>query len=196
MDIYNFEPPNILFLRGCFLDDCNSVEDLFDQKLMIESATNHEYYEMKNTQYDEIPTTFVSLDAWPKKTNLKCWSCDCSFQTRPIFIPLSMGRSGQMDVKGNFCLWGCAAQYINLHYDADERWEKLALLRILYKIFTCNTITHIVPSSPKTEMIQYGGKKTIKEYRDNLLQLNSSYETAIRHNSIHKLLSEDLNHEE
>lgn len=184
MDIDNYEPPNVLFLRGCFLDDCNSVEDLFDEKLMNEGIPECEFYEIKDTQYNKIPQTFESLDVWPKKTNLKCWMCDCSFQNIPIFIPLTIDKNNHMDTLGNFCAWGCAARYIDLYFDFDERWEKHALLRVLYHLFTGNLINEIVSAHPKTEMVQYGGKKTVKEYREHLTCLNEEYATAIQHNSV------------
>ena len=160
---YNYEPPNILFLKGCFLDDCKSVEDLFDQKLLTASQADVDFY-TKDIKYDKIPTVFENLDTWPKSTNIKCWVCDCVFYTRPIFIPSSIDRDNKMDTEGNFCFWGCAALYINLHYNTEERWEKHAMLRKLFTVFTGETIKEIVPAIPKTEMVQYGGKKTIKEF--------------------------------
>lgn len=187
MDIEDYEVPNILFLKGCFLDNCSNIEDIFDQKLMIESQQCSDYYEIANITYDKLPTEFESLSKWPVTTNLKCWGCDCNFHNRPIFIPNSIEHNNKMDTHGNFCSWGCAALYIDLHYNLDEKWEKHAMLRKLYKIFTGNNIKDIIPAIPKTEMIQYGGKKTVKEYRDALSQLNNAYITAIRHNSIDSL---------
>lgn len=187
MDIDNYEPPNVLFLKGCFLRDCDSVEDLFDQKLLSADIQEPAFYEIKNIEYDKIPNKFVSLESWPTVTNLKCWNCGNTFTSRPIFIPLVIESNGHMDPHGNFCSWGCGGLYINLHYDTDDRWEKHAMLRALYKVFTKKTIHEIIPALCKTSMIQYGGKKTIKEYRDHLLILNDNYETAIKHNSINTL---------
>ena len=191
LSLDSYDQPNILFLRGCFLGDCNSIEDMFDEQLVNQSMTECEIYEMSNTIYDEIPKTFTTKEEWTKKTNLKCWSCDCNFHNVPVFIPNSLERSesvdntyGNMDVLGNFCSWNCAAQFINLYYTGTEKWEKHELLKLLYKNFTGSTIDEIVPSPPKTQMKQYGGKKTQKEYRDMLITLNDSYITSIRHNSI------------
>lgn len=191
MDLDNYNQPNILFLRGCFLSDCSSIEDLFDERLVIQSMPEDDLYDVKEVVYNDIPRHFTSLDSWVKKTNVKCWSCDCNFHNVPIFVPISLERSdieekkcGNMDTLGNFCSWNCAAQYINLHFNGCEKWEKHELLKLLYKIFTGSTIEEIVESPPKTMMKQYGGKKTQQEYREELSTLNDRYNTSIHHNSI------------
>lgn len=191
MELNSYNQPNILFLRGCFTEDCSSIEDLFDEQLVNRSIPETERYESKVIVYDTIPNKFTSVDKWIKKTNLKCWSCDCNFHNIPVFIPSSLERSetvgeitGSIDTIGNFCSWNCASLYINLHYTGNEKWEKHELLKLLYKIFTNIVINDIVPSPPKNTMEQYGGKKTQKEYRVNLLKLNEIYKTSIKHNSI------------
>lgn len=190
MDIDDYEPPNVLFLKGCFLDDCDTIEDLFDEKLMNAGIPEH-IYGLTNTEYNKIPHKFTSIDDWPKNTNLKCWQCDCSFQSIPIFIPKTIETNGNMDVLGNFCSWNCASLYINLHFNSDQKWENHSMLKILYRVFTEKDIDEIIPAPPKTDMVQYGGKQSLKEYREALLYLNDRYTTAIRHNSIDHL---DINH--
>lgn len=187
----SYDQPNILFLRGCFLGDCNSIEDIFDEQLVNQSMSECEIYQISEAVYDEIPKIFTTKEEWVKKTNLKCWSCDCNFHNVPVFVPTSLERSdivgktcGSIDVLGNFCSWNCAALYINLHYSGIEKWEKHELLKLLYKQFTGSSIEYIVPSPPKTQMRQYGGKKTQQEYRETLIILNDTYKTSIQHNSI------------
>lgn len=178
---YQYEP-KILFLRGCFLENCNSIEDLFYEKILSDGQIITE--NSNDIVYDKIPQVFTSVDSWIQTTNLKCWNCDCTFDTLPIFIPLSINTDDSMDTLGNFCLWGCAARYINTILDYDVRWEAHALLRTLYRTFTGKKIEEIIPAEPKTEMIQYGGKKPSKLYIKQLKELNTSYDTAIKHNSI------------
>lgn len=191
MDLSDYEPPNVLFLRGCFLSDCKSIEDKFDEKLLNEGSYGNTY-EIKNTTYDKIPKTFTSLESWKKSTNLKCWYCDCTFESVPLFIPKNVEKDGSMGVLGNFCSWNCASSHINLHFDSDQKWEKCLLLKLLYRDFTGDEINEILPAPNKTEMIQYGGKKTPQQFKDELSKKNKQYETAIEHNSI-KNLSMDLN---
>ena len=193
MNLDSYEQPNILFLSGCFLEDCNTIEDLFDEKIINESLQDARIYEINSIVYDKIPQTFTTVEEWPKKTNLKCWSCDRNFNTMPIFIPLTLiqsddpkKRCGAMDPLGNFCTWGCAAQYINLYFPS-EKWEKHSFLRMLYKMVTKEHIDEIVAAPLKTEMHQYGGKLTSKKYSELLVDLNSAYKTAIQHNSIDNL---------
>ena len=191
MELSSYDQPNILFLRGCFIGDCNSIEDMFDEQLVNQSMPECELYQISDTLYDEIPKRFISKEKWINNTNLKCWSCDCNFHNVPVFVPASLERSdnveqlcGSMDVMGNFCSWNCAAQYINLHFTGSEKWEKHELLKLLHKIFTGSSIDEIVPSLPKTLMKQYGGKKTSQEYRETLMTLNDTYKKSIQHNRI------------
>jgi len=161
------EYPNILFLRGCFLKDCVSIEDIFDARLIQEYTAS-----VPDVKHDKIPEVYVNLDTWPKKTNLLCWECSCSFQSIPLFIPRSVKQpvsdadiSGDMNTIGNFCSWGCAARYINLHFSGNDKWEKHNLLRLLYKKITGRITYNIRPAQAKTVMIQYGGSQTIQEFR-------------------------------
>ena len=194
INLENYRQPNILFLRGCFLSNCNSIEDIFDEQLVNQSMDSYECYSMSDTVYDKIPRTFNNVSSWIIKTNLKCWSCDSTFQTPPIFIPNTLeqpckisDKYGNMEVLGNFCSWNCASQYINLHFNGAEKWEKHQLLKLLYEIFTGKTIDFIVPAPPKTEMKQYGGKKTKQEYMELLVNLNDAYHIALEHNQIENI---------
>lgn len=191
MDLDTYDQPNILFLRGCFLGDCNTIEDLFDERLIGGLVPNQEIYDVKDITYDKIPKYFTCEKSWITKTNLKCWSCDCNFHNVPIFVPTALEKSddidnicGRMDVLGNFCSWNCASLYINTYFSGSDKWEKKELLKLLYKILTGTTITEIPPAPHKTSMRQYGGSKTCQEYMENLIKLNSTFMSAIKHNSI------------
>jgi hypothetical protein len=194
MDLDISTHTNIMFLQGCFLDDCDTIEDLFDEKLMHECNTEHKTYDIESIQYDKIQPKFVNITLWSKHTNIKCWMCDCSFQTVPIFIPSTIDKDTDnteyIGVIGNFCSWECASLHINLYFNADERWEKHLLLLHLHKIFTGKQVDEIVPAFHKTAMVQYGGDKTVNEFREQLSHLNNNYNTAILHNSIDQVSKE------
>lgn len=194
----SYDQPNILFLRGCFLEDCNSIEDLFDERLVSESMPENKLYDIKDISYDKIPTYFTLIDKWTKKTNLKCWLCDCNFHNMPIFIPTVIENSdnldsvcGRMDVLGNFCTWNCASAYINFNYKGHTKWEKHEMLKLLYKIVTGKKIDEILPSPRKTIMKQYGGNKTSQEYRNMLTKLNERYSVSIKHIGINNLINKN-----
>jgi hypothetical protein len=191
LELNSYDQPNILFLKGCFVEDCSSIEDIFDENLVNQSLTEDELYNTQDIVFDNIPKQFTTVDTWIKKTNLKCWSCDCNFHNVPVFIPMSIERSdstevltGSMDTLGNFCSWNCASQYINLHFSATKKWERHESLKLLYKIFTNISIDEIVQSPPKTIMKQYGGNQTQAEYMDGLMKLNDYYKRSIQHSSI------------
>ena len=188
--ISNINYPQILFLRGCFLSDCDSIEDIFDEKLVSESNLYNKEISINNIKYNKIPSYFTDTNTWIKKTNIKCWFCGCTFFDQPIFIPNNIQKItdskkiiNKIDVIGNFCSWNCAASYIHLHYNS-KKWEMLQLLKILYKIFNGVAIDHIVPAPPKTLMKQYGGDLTILEYKNKIKELNDNYKKSVQHNLI------------
>ena len=84
-DIDEYEAPNILTFKGIFPDKYD-INTLFTNKIMdsllipTDGATNEtEEFE----EFDKIPSKFTTVDAWPKKTNLKCWRCNRKFKTIP-----------------------------------------------------------------------------------------------------------------
>lgn len=183
--------PNILFLRGCFLSDCKTIEDIFDARLMIGESDKNSFEEFKEIKYDKIPKTFTGVENWIKQTNLKCWFCDLNFYNAPVFIPTSLEDSanstsvcGNMDVMGNFCSWNCAAGYINIHYTDDRKWEYHELLKILYKTFTGKSIEDIIESPPKTKMVQYGGNMTQLDYTEEVSNLIAKNNMSIIHGKL------------
>lgn len=190
--ISNNNYPHILFLRGCFLSDCDSIEDIFDEKLVSQIGNSYNTeLPICDTKYDNIPSYFTDINTWIKKTNIKCWFCDCNFFNQPIFIPNNIQKItdskktiNKIDVNGNFCSWNCTASYIHLHYSRSKKWEKLQLLKMLYKIFNGVTIDHIVPSPPKTLMRQYGGNLTVLEYKNKIKELDNNYKKSIQYNLI------------
>jgi hypothetical protein len=159
---YNMKTESfIIFLEGVNPSDYVEMEDDFEQKLLddIESIDDD-----INIIYSKIPNVFKSFDTWVKQTNLKCWCCDFTFDTMPIFIPIYMHantcNSIEMGTKGNFCSFNCACSYI-IQHNMDDFYTYLIHL---YKYFTGKKIYQIIPSPPKTNMIKYGGWLTDIEY--------------------------------
>jgi len=174
MDIDIDPTPSILFLKGCFIKDCETIEDVFNDRLLHDIKT--ESYEPES-KYNKIKTKFTSLELWPKSNNIDCWHCSCSFESIPIFIPEKITPSpdpeilyGDINVYGNFCSWCCASAHIydTLKYKLSENiaWDMYKMLCILYFIFTNKRINHIPQSLPKTIMKKYGGKISTLEYKN------------------------------
>lgn len=207
MDLKIHPEPKILFLEGCFPDDCASIEDLFDEKLLKSTYVNNEY-DTELVMYDKIPPIFYDLDSWPTSNNIMCWSCSKHFTTRPLFVPTHITPSndpsreyGSIGTRGNFCSWNCCADYIYLYFAKSKR-EKMEMLKFEHKIFTGKSIREIVRARPKTDRKEYGGDMTEKEYDEHLSTVNNDHLVSIDHNMIKHIsrsmaltdtqLSEDL----
>jgi hypothetical protein len=167
----NYEQPDILFLRGCFVSACNNIEDLFDERL-VESCSNTKIYDTHDNKYNNIPRVFTSLDSWIKKTNVKCWSCTLTFDTIPLFVPTAISDPiaptktfCDMDVLGNFCSWACSSRYVHISSDSHVKWERYEMLKLLHKIMTGTRVSEIEQAPCPTIMVQYGGKSTKQEYK-------------------------------
>ena len=175
MDLKTIHIPKILFLNGCYLSDCDNIEDMFDDNLLNELDVRYDNV----IEYNRIPQHFISLDTWIKKTNIKCWNCDCSFDSTPIFIPTSIIRSDIKDninttftVHGNFCSFSCATTYLQT-LNISNKWDIQFLLRKLYYIFYNKEINNIPPSPSKYMMKQYGGHMEVSEYMECIKKLLS-----------------------
>jgi hypothetical protein len=157
-----YELSNILFLKGVRLIDCEAIEDAFEARLM-QRQEEPEYY-----KYDKIPPKFTTIAAWPRRTNLKCWWCDRTFSTVPLFMPVRVAKyveHAEYTTHGNFDKWQCVAAYMERHFlrkmDYDDATK---ILMKLYKIFTGATVDNIPPAPPRTNMEEYGGNMTVAEW--------------------------------
>lgn len=155
MNVTKTNKSRIIFLRGVFLADCETINDKFRKHVMSDVGEKIETQQ----SYDIIPKVFTSLDSWPKSTNIKCWFCTLTFSTRPVFVP---GRDIKQ-VNGNFCWFNCAAAWINLQPE-NVQWEMREQLKELYYIFTGKRVNVILPAHAKTEMKEYGGMSTRAAY--------------------------------
>ena len=191
----------VLFIQGVFKKDCKRMEDMFQDKLILESTTRQEA-----KVYDKIPVIFTNLDDWPKTTNLKCWRCSRTHKNRPWFEARSIEPISEMSdgrvltygelqksvnkkkisigVHGVFCTCNCARAYIDKHTtDYAERLNKRAMLLYLYEIFTGKSIPDIQPSPEPTEMIEYGGDLTATEYGQKIDSLDTAYIRELEDNN-------------
>lgn len=78
------------------------------------------FSEYDKTKYDTIPSVFISLDKWPKKTNLLCWNCCETPLSIPFFIPNGSYHSSEgynICVHGVACDERCAMNRLINHRD-------------------------------------------------------------------------------
>jgi hypothetical protein len=157
---------NILFLPGVFRKDCKKIEDFMMDRLADTS---------ESITYDKIPSVFTTLEAHPRQTNLKCWSCHMNFKTRPWFEPLTLSKTS-MSIKGNFCGPCCVASYIKLYTSSlPVQHDKLNMLKHIYEIYTGIRVITIRAAPPHTCMKEYGGDTTPEAYIKMLEQIETTY---------------------
>lgn len=183
----------VLYLEGVFKSDGDNLNNYWSEKLLHTPDTK---------MYDKLPLLFTTIEEWPKKTNLLCWACTRSIKSRPWFEPQSIDPRGKgpsgvvisgdklkrnitkvydynIGVRGSFCSAHCVMRYIlDRTKDLSERINKIAMLRIVYEIFTGKPIIDIVPSPPHYELQQYGGTLSDPEFQKKIDNLNISEESA------------------
>lgn len=94
MDSSRYKINKMLFIKNVSLNDCVSMDDLFEEKLMIQANDLETSYSSNSVSsnnikdtYEKLPYIYTGISSWPKKTNLHCWYCSLVFDDVPIFIP-------------------------------------------------------------------------------------------------------------
>lgn len=179
MDIHE---NHILFFQGLYLSDVKKIEERFNDEIL--ENLNEEYNNDKDKKiinYDKIPKTFLDIKSWVETTTcikIHCWYCNLLFKGTPVFIPKEIYNTNKgkcLDIYGIFCTFGCAYGYLNTYSifkDDKTYWEKVQLLKILYKKFYNKSIIEFVSSPDKTKLKLYGGDLTLKEYKRELHRVN------------------------
>ena len=152
----------IIFLKGIAIDDFRDIEDEFTDRL-LENIQTQDNYKDASMSYDLIRPIFESINTWTKTVNIRCWTCDFTFNVMPIFIPLTIKEIDEnwcISVLGNFCTFNCACRYI-LDYLNNDLLENLLKL---YEIFYNKKIYKIEPSLRRHVMKKYGGYMSEESY--------------------------------
>ena len=90
--------------------------------------------------------------SWPERTDIHCWNCTLSFETRPVSAPVD-----ETNFTGVFCSWNCAKRFI-----LEERRSNLQyqLLRLAV-LANCD----VTPSPPRYMLSKFGGEMSVEAYR-------------------------------
>ena len=180
-----------LFLKGVFKENCLKIEDIFEERLIIDDINDLYQIEKQSINYDKIPVNFSGFDTWLKSTNLLCNYCTCSIDDVPWFEPqtlntISMGKVGVLynekvkqkyifSTKGVFCSVYCVNSHIKQHTkNLNDRIDKNSMLKILYKIFNNAEITNIKLAPDYLLMEKFGGNITCSEYKNMINDLKLS----------------------
>lgn len=155
-------PQFIIFLKGVNPQEYMAIEDEFDAKILENIQQTIPTIESTNTyMYNKIHDVFTTCETWPKKTNLKCWHCDFTFESTPVFIPSYISNS-QWGVLGNFCSFNCAMAYIKDYHRDNNSYTK-NLLELYYKFH--GTRIYFIKESPSRHIMEkYGGNMTDSQY--------------------------------
>jgi len=160
--------PRVIFFRGVFKKDC--VDDAAIERHINKVLADVPPEAPSEHACEKLPSTFISVDAWPTSTNLLCWGHSMPFTTMPLFIPGPIEPTIREDnmfsvgVQGVFCSFACMACYVQTHdYSATERIEIMTKLNWLHRrLFGCNMPNVSIP--PPHVMQQYGGPMPAEEY--------------------------------
>jgi hypothetical protein len=170
MNIVEYQPPKILFIKNVFINDCILMDDLMEQKLMDEANETSETKQIDD-KYTKLPSIFFDLNTWPKKTDILCWNCDRTFFDIPIFIPKTMepnpihGGKYIISTYGCFCSFNCALTHILLYFPKHhDQINKIGMLKLLFKEFYGIPPIDLIPAPQRFKMIQYNGTITLHEY--------------------------------
>jgi hypothetical protein len=174
--INDFSTPNILFIKGVFIQDCIHIDDMFEQQLLDNLSTENTVI-----KYNQLPSIFTTLKDWVDKTNTVCWNCDLNFDTTPVFIPTIIEPTADghvIGVYGCFHSFCCAQSYINTYYNRiNDKVQKSAMLKFLYKIFKSAIIKEILQAPDKYKMKRYGGTLDNNEYKDLVTSIENEMKT-------------------
>lgn len=138
---------------------------------------------------NHIPNTYnvADIDAWPKKTSIRCWHCTLNFDTTPLGLPLKY-IGDIFYTCGCFCSFSCMSTY-NLRSKNNKKWEISSLIYLMRNKMinkgapsvsgTLPASKKEIPMAPDKEMLNlYGGILTEREYR-NIIQETTIEKTEI-----------------
>lgn len=177
------KPPNILFFQNVYPTkydfDAMMTKDIMDELNRDMYSDDLAWAPESATitpvrSFDVVPEKFVSVETWPKETNLACWQCKRSFKTRPMAIVTNATNIGlkiaiDMDVWGNLCSADCAGTLLDSREQNKEvRWRMEKLTCILYRRLTGRVLTELPRAPSYWELEQFGGRLSIDDFTKGL----------------------------
>ena len=120
-------------------------------------------------------------ETYPKTTNILCYNCCHKFTTQPISMPFIYNKN-KFYVKHVFCSWECMKRY-NMDSNTSNMHMISTLIQKFYEYIT-NRTDSIQIAPPKCMLKDFGGKMTIKDFRNNNKNIiyNTSEYPVIVHN--------------
>ena len=143
----------------------NTIKTRSSNKDTEQPSTYSYFDETRKTVKCRVTMNNMIGKVLPKTTNIHCYWCRHSFSIPPIGAPVK--KDGDVyTVDGVFCSFNCSLAYIKSKNETDYLFnDSLRLLNILYyNLFSIKM--EIYPAPSWRMLIEYGGDKTIEEFRD------------------------------
>lgn len=151
----------------------------------------------------KIIITANNIHDWPRSSRWLCGWCCHRFSTTPVMVP-TWSRTC-FHLGGNYCSWNCAKSDTLAKTKAGTFPNKLTAIglfafQISFRGRHCpqkarshsancgcyTGFTGVVPAPPKEELQDFGGTKSIKEFRRGALTIDS-YDWITRYYSPREL---------
>lgn len=128
---------------------------------------------IEEKEYTKIPDRFTTLEEWPSKCNLLCYTCTTVIGGMPLFIPATIEPDCVPKLDSTvYCSPSCAVSYINKFLDKDIYIKFLRTL-IIRMIGICIMIFE--SSEDKSNINAYGGTMTSAVYQARVRDMNPEW---------------------
>ena len=106
-------------------------------------------------------------DCYPDQTNIKCFHCCHTFETRPIPLPFTYDATKKtFHVKFVFCSWECMKTYVSESNFSNKNYI-FSIIQEFYKAVN-GTTRNIKFAPPRIALEDFGGDLTINQFRSTL----------------------------
>ena len=107
----------------------------------------------------------VDFADWPEKTDVACWHCCHTFDTKPIPLPTKYDEYRDIFfITGNFCSWECVKAFAIGEKKTSTEMDVMNIT--LMRKRSENVLTHIVPAPSRFRLKMFGGDLSIEQFRN------------------------------
>jgi hypothetical protein len=146
-----------------------------EMKFVDEGTATHQRLDMRTElqrEYQKRPKRFVHSvfkdnKPWPTSTNIWCHHCCHPFTTMPLPLISRYDYERKICIGyGIFCSANCGRAYAREHKPLSWARSMIEYSLVLYESFGIPPSESSRPAWPKEMLINFGGTKTIEQFRD------------------------------
>ena len=134
---------------------------------------------LEEKEYIKMPERFTTIEEWPKKCNILCYSCTAPIDGIALFIPAAIESDYIPKVDNTlYCSPTCASNRINKDFsnnkDAYSRFLRILIFRMIgihIDVFDAWEDISILSA--------YGGNMSSQVYQNRLREMNFEWFNAI-----------------